>query len=291
MTNDELSALVLACGGGGNAQADATNLNLRIQKIEKQSQYTPLLKQLRAAREQGDFRGRVLEINFIDHFSRHGITLDYAVRQHQCANGDVDFGWHVGDYRLCIETKMLRKSNAYREKIEEQLGLLDCYKISTDNMSDVVRLQRDILSKASITKFNPCPAAADINLVAIDACELISDMLDVGDCLLAAGGNPLFTHHFPSDYRQENVVGIFEDPEELELTIAQKNWVDTIQRGNGPHPRVYLHGILFLFRDRTEPCALSYDLESIVIWNHKLVTPDVQRQLGHAVYGVIPSRI
>ena len=53
----------------------------------------------------------------------------------------------------------------------------------------------------------------------------------------------------------------------------------------------YFFGVLFLFRDRAQSCALIYDLKSIVTWNSSLVTPDMRAELDRAIYGVIPSKI
>jgi len=39
-----------------------------------------------------------------------------------------------------------------------------------------------------------------------------------------------------------------------------------------PHPRDYIHGVLFLFRRPKETAALSYQLRSVIIWNRVLMT-------------------
>jgi hypothetical protein len=63
MQLDELKGIIKAAGGGENALAYAEALLVKINRIESEKQYAALLGQLRNAKEQGDFRGRVLEVN------------------------------------------------------------------------------------------------------------------------------------------------------------------------------------------------------------------------------------
>ena len=106
MTFDELQAIIQAAGGGTNALAYADLLLTKINHLESTGQYQPLLVQLRSAREAGDFRGRVLEINFAEAFVREGIDLTYGARQGM--SGDIDLIWRVPPRDVFIEIKRKR---------------------------------------------------------------------------------------------------------------------------------------------------------------------------------------
>src|SRR5688572_5511264 len=101
MERDELIAIVKAAGGGENALAYTDDLLAKVNGLEAAEAYDKLLKQFGTAKEEGDFRGRVLEVNFAYAFLRHGITLDQAVKQGM--KGDIDFRWNLADHAVYFE--------------------------------------------------------------------------------------------------------------------------------------------------------------------------------------------
>ena len=107
MQLDNLKQIIRSSGGGDNAIDYAVELLEKINRVESATQYSVLLGQLRGAREQGDFRGRVLELNFVDCFLRKGIALEYGAKQGM--PGDLDFGWYVEGHKVSIELKLLRQ--------------------------------------------------------------------------------------------------------------------------------------------------------------------------------------
>jgi hypothetical protein len=160
-----------------------------------------------------------------------------------------------------------------------------------DDLGDVCRLQRDIIDKASTRKFNPIPAVDTINLVAIDVSELQLAMVDLGDCLLAAGGNSLVVRHCHQGILREGVVGVFETISGARRTVVQTQWIAKCQQvpGDAPHPRAYLHGVVFLFRNPPGTDALSYRLRSTLVWNPSLIPASTLRAVASELYRVIPQ--
>lgn len=282
--------MIRAAGGGDNALAYSEALREKVNRIGAQRQFAPLLAQMRASREQGDFRGRVLELNFADCFSRKGIALKYGVKQGM--PGDIDFGWNVEGHTVNIELKLLGQDKATRDRINAQLDDKGMSAIFVDDDSkDVARLQADIILKASTRKFNPKPDKGTLNLVAIDVTELQLGTVDICDCLLAAGGNTLAARHCDPECLRESVVGVFEDIAPENIRESQRSWLATVQKlkDGVPHPRTYLHGALYLFREPAERAALSYELRGALVWNPSLTALPVARKVATAVYRVIPQ--
>ncbi len=89
---------------------------------------------------------------------------------------------------------------------------------------------------------------------------------------------------------REKVVGVFEAPTSGGLTVDQEQWIAGVHRVpvGTPHPRQYIHGALFLFREPKETAALSYDLTAVVVWNPALITNDVARSVHAELHNVIP---
>ena len=291
MTLEELKGIIDAAGGRENALAYAEALLLKIQRLEATGQYEQLLKQLRGSRHPGDFRGRVLEVNFADQFLSSGQRLTYGVRQGM--TGDIDFGLPCEGYDLCMEMKLLGQDQATKEKEARQLAELGVSKILlTDDTRDVARLQLDLMQKGSTKKFNARPQDRCINLVAVDVSELQLGCVDIGDCLLAAGGNPVAARHCHEAVLRPSIVGVFEQIERDRMSSEQRAWVDGVHSiaspAGAPHPRDYIHGALFLFRKPDERAALSYTLSGAVVWNSALVSGDVAQALTHALERVIP---
>lgn len=229
-------------------------------------------------------------MNFVDCFLRKGIVLDYGVKQGM--PGDIDFGWNIEGHKAHIEMKLIGQDKATRDSINAQLE--DKGASATfidDDTRDVARLQADLIQKASIRKFNPKPSADTINLVGIDVTELQLGTVDICDCLLAAGGNELASKHCDPACLRDPIVGAFESVAPARLSDSQKNWIAGVQRvpAGAPHPRSYMHGAIFMFRDPQERAALSYDLRAVTIWNLALVTPHVAKTICTALHSAIPQ--
>jgi hypothetical protein len=286
----KLMDVIKSAGGGDHAAEYAEALLLKLNKIEATGQYKAMLKQLYAARQFGDFRGRVLEANFADLFLRKDVTLIHEPRQGM--SGDIDFRWDVAGFQIFIEMKLLRQADPITVSMNEQLACTGKYQISiTDDTPDIGRIQRDIMAKSTIRKFNPKPQIKWVNLVAIDLCELQLGGADLGDCLLAAGGNPAaFQHYYREAIFREDVVGVFENASNMMLSTSQMNWLCKYQYlvEDTPHPRKYIHGVLFLFRHPQETSALSYDLSGFVVWNRSLVTRDMAEPVSTSLGRILP---
>ncbi len=287
----ELTAIIQAAGGGCGPLEYAEALLQKINCLEDVGgRYESMLAQLRSAKEQGDFRGRVLEVNFAYPFLEAGIGLQYGAKQGM--QGDVDFCWCVNEYQVFIEMKLLGQDKKSREAINQQLEDTGFYGvcIRDDTPFDVARIQRDIFGKSSIKKFNPKPKTTWINLVAVDVSELQLGTVDIGDCLLATVGNEITSRYYHSACSRPAVVGVFE-PEGKALNPDQIAWVKCFHKvliANEPHPRDYIHGVLFLFRDPKERAALSYHLSAAVVWNPGLIDDNRTRKIVEPFHQIVP---
>lgn len=289
MRLDELQKIIVAAGGSTNALDYAEALLLKVNRIEVTNRYRALLKQLCSVREQGDLRGRLLEINFADQFLQKCVELDYGAKQG--LTGDVDFCWSVAGHQVYFEIKLIGQDRATRDAITAQLERQGAsVTFLAEDIRDVARLQSDLMLKASARKFNVAPESHWINLVAIDVTELQLGSVDICDCLLTAGGNTLASKHCDSAVLRAGVVGMFEVLPAESIDAEQKDWIARVQRldDGAIHPRNYIHGVIFLFRKPEERAALSYDLSAAVVWNPALIPPKVAQKIGSAFHNVIP---
>lgn len=292
MELQDLETIIRAAGGGPNALAYAELLLVKLNRLEGTGRFQALFTQLRRAREPGDFRGRVLEINFADAFIRTGIELTYGARQGM--PGDIDLLWRVAPRDVFMEIKLLGQDRATRDRVNQQLADHGVSTVALRNDTrDVARLQLDILQKASTRKFNPKPQADWVNLVAIDVAELQLGTVDMTDCLLATGGNPLAAQYSDPSCLRENVVGVFESLNGRALTPGEQQWVTGVHQlpSGAAHPQSYLHGVIFLFRHPKERAALAYELRSEIAWNPALVTDEVARSIAGAMRQVLGSEV
>jgi hypothetical protein len=291
MQLDELIGIIRAAGGGDNAVAYAAALLTKLNRLEAGGGCDALIAQLRSAREAGDFRGRVLEVNFANLFAEKGRDLTYGAKQGM--KGDIDFCWSVAGYNIFVEMKLLGQDKATRDSFNQQIHKTGVgATFVSDDTRDLARIQFDIFQKTSTSKFNPEPEAQSINLVALDIAELQLGAVDVCDCLLAAGGNTLGAKHCDPAYLRSKVVGVFESIPDEKLTAEQKEWIDGVHKPSGRtvHPRTYIHGVLFLFREPREGAALSYALSAVIVWNSSLISNDIAQKISGALYEVIPRK-
>jgi len=289
MTEAELKAIIQAAGGGYWALDYAKEFLKKINRLEATDGYAPLFAQLQSAKEPGDFRGRVLEVNFADYFVEKGIELRYSAKQGM--PGDVDFCWCVNGDQIFIEMKLLGQDQQTKEATAQQLedtGFSST--LISDDTKDVARIQRDIVQKSSTKKFNPKPEQSWVNLVAVDVSELQLGTVDIGDCLLAAGGNELVKRDCHPAIQRPAVVGVFE-PADKTLTAEQADWVTCyhgVSDANTPHLRGYIHGALFLFRAPKERAALCYELSCVVVWNPALIDVARAKSVLEVFHQIVP---
>lgn len=287
MEQAELEDVIKGAGGRENALAYAPELLEKVNRMEAHASLRGMLNQFRAAKQPGDLRGRVLEVNFADAFLARGIVLSEAVKQGQ--SGDIDFRWDTQAGRLFFELKLLGEQLAIRESEREQAKSCELFHHDVDDRIDVGRLQRDIFAKSTIAKFNPMLEAGSFNLLAIDVSELQLGMVDECDCVHAVCGASGARRLFDEPMIRSEVVGALEPARDLRP--VEQDWVKrfhpepTLQ----PHPRTYLHAVVFLFRRPEERAALSYDFSSCIVWNESLVARDVASSLQLAIYNVLPK--
>lgn len=287
MKIEELHASVKRAGGGGNALDYADALLEKINRLESTKRYPVLIKQLTSAGQPGDFRGRVLEVNFADLFVKQNLELHYGAKQG--GKGDVDFCWRVADLDVFVEMKLLGQDQATRDSINQQIAVVGVSStLITDDTRDIARIQFDLFQKSSNTKFNTKPEKTWINLIGIDVSELQLGMADLCDCILAAGGNTVASKHCDEAALRQDVVGIFEKSEVL--SDKQKEWVERVHKvpQNASHPRDYIHGALFLFREPAETAALSYSLSGAIVWNPAIVSEEVAKPIAVALAKIVP---
>jgi hypothetical protein len=289
MDKAQLEAIIVAAGGVG-ALGNADDLLDMIGRLDATGRYEAMLRQFNTARDAGDFRGRVLEINFAHHFHEVGIALDVAVRQPGC-KGDIDFCWHTNGHRLFVEMKLLGQERRVRDALNAKLEKDGAYYVASGNdIRDVGRIQLDILSKATPKKFM-CPPDADaINLIGIDVSELQHGAVDIADCVLAVAGNAEVAHHFDAQCCRPQVVGLFEEFNGDAGSEEQRAWANNFSPDEGvPHPRDFIHGVLFLFRQPRERAALRYALNGVIVWNRTLIDVDRAGPLARAIHRAIKT--
>lgn len=282
---------IKAAVGNTNALEYEPALLEKINRLESAKKYSALLKQFSAANQEGDFLGRVLEVNFADCFESKGINLQYGAKQG--GNGDIDFMWQLDDLKIYIELKQLGQDQNTRNSIDNQLQASSNYEINLgDGLKDIVRLQRDLIQKASTKKFCATLSSNKLNLVAIDVSALQLGRIDVDDCLLAAGGNAMVRQYGHWLNARNDVVGVFEEPTQMTLNCQQSDWmkdVNAVAVGE-PHPRTYIHGALFLFRQPHGTAALSFNLQQVMVWNSALVADEQTKKICSLLNTVIPFK-
>ena len=121
----ELKTIIQGAGGQHYAQEYAEALLEKINRIESTGSYKNLIVQFSAAGEQVDFRGRVLEVNFLNLFLQKGFYLQYSAKQDVA--GDIDFCWDLEGYRFFIEMKLLGQD---KRRLSHNLVIL--YKVVQD---------------------------------------------------------------------------------------------------------------------------------------------------------------
>ena len=286
MKLSQLQAIIQQAGGRSIAQDFSNELLVKVNNVANHQVPSGYLTQFSQSRNAGDFRGRVLEINIVNYFATQNVPLNYEVKQ-GAASGNIDLLWKTIEADVYIEVKLLGQNQATTQKINEQLieygasvGHVE------DDTSDVMRLQYAIIDKATLKKFVYPPIQRAINLIAIDVSELQLGNVDAGDCVLATLGSAKAKSYFGDVCARHHVFGIFEMGHESN----HDEWVERInvKLAGKPHPRDYIHGVIFLFREPKDLAALSYDLKSCIAWNTNLIPDHLAKAINVEFHKIIP---
>jgi hypothetical protein len=286
MNLNELKAVIKQSGGSSTALEYADELLLKINHVSNHNVPKKYWRQFKSASNQGDFRGRVLEINFIDYFVQQKIPLTYEVTQ-PGATGDVDLLWQSVGHDVYIEIKLLREAESFPLISEQNIQERKFTNIpGIDGSVDIKRIQYTIIDKATKTKFNTIPSQNTINLLAIDVSELQLGTVDLGDCMLAALGSNYAISHFSESCANSDLIGLFEPKVEPN---AWKQMID-IKLAGHIHPRDYIHGVAFLFREPNDTAALSYQLKARIAWNENIISKNLAREINTDFHKIIPRK-
>ena len=282
----QLQTIIQQAGGRSFAMDYAEDLLVKVNNVACHQVPSGYLTQFSQSRNAGDLRGRLLEINLVNYFATRKVSLSYEAKQGS-ASGDIDLLWTTCGADVYIEVKLLGQDQVTTQEINQQLIE---YGVSathiTDDTSDVMRLQYTIIDKATLRKFEYPPITNAINLIAIDVSELQLGSMDAGDCVLATLGSARAKTYFGEVCARDHVFGLFEStPEANQVEWAES--INTKLSGN-PHPRSYIHGVIFLFREPKELAALSYDLKGCIAWNTNLISDSLARAINDEFYKIIP---
>lgn len=277
-----LKKIIQQSGGGLFALDYADDLLTKINRVENHQVPPKYFKQFSQASNDGDLRGRILEINLANYFAIKKVPLSYAVKQGN-VSGDIDLLWNTSDTDVYIEVKLLGQAREINEQL--MTSGVSIYHVA-DDTKDIMRLQYTIIEKATLKKFQCPPIQNAVNLIAIDVSELQLGNVDVGDCVLATLGSTKTKGYFGEAYERDSVLGLFE----LDSKKSQSEW-DVIMNNklkSKPHPRYYIHGVIFLFREPKELAALSYDLKACIVWNKNLINDNLSHAINTEFHKIIP---
>ncbi len=282
----QLETIIRQAGGRAFALDYAEALLAKVNRVANHQVPANYLTQFSRSGNEGDLRGRLLEINLINCFAESKVPLTYEVKQGN-TSGDIDLLWGLGGINVYIEVKLLRVAQEIRSSFDAQLVASG---ISAghvgDEIYDVMRLQYTLIDEATTVKFQYPPLANNINLIAIDVSELQLGTVDAADCILATLGSEQVSNYFSHFCARSEVLGLFE----IESTLEQSYWAHLINRkiASSPHPRDYIHGVIFLFRDPKESAALSYSLRACIAWNTNLINKDLATQINTNFHKIVP---
>ena len=286
MTLPQLQAIIQQAGGGAFALDYANDLLVKVNNVASHQVPVSYLTQFSQSGNAGDLRGRLLEINLVNYFATQNVSLSYDVKQ-GATSGNVDLLWKTCGADVFIEVKLLGQDQKITQKINTQL---DEYGVSAshvdDDTSDVIRLQYAIIDKATLKKFQYPPVQNAINLIAIDVSELQLGNVDAADCVLATLGSARAKDYFGDACARDHVFGLFEKDQKSN----HDEWAAKINEKLAvkPHPRNYIHGVIFLFREPKELAALSYDLKACITWNTDLIPDALAVAINVEFHKIIP---
>ena len=286
MTLAQPHSIIRQAGGGSFALDYASELMKKINNVVAHKTPASYLTQFSKSRDAGDLRGRLLEINLVNYFYLKNVPLRYEAKQ-QGVSGDVDLLWNTNGVDVYIEVKLLGQDLVSKKAEDAQLSEygLSSSRIA-DDTSDVMRLQHTIIDKATLKKFEYPPAKNNINLIAIDVSELQLGTADAADCVLSTLGSKQVQIHFGTACARNNVLGLFE----LESKEEQREWADHVlaKLAGNPHPREYIHGVIFMFRSPKERAALSYEIKACIAWNDSLIDRGLMKKINTDFHKIVP---
>lgn len=289
MRLSELQAIIRNAGGGEYALDYAEELLAKINNVAGHQVPANYWSQFTKAKEAGDFRGRVLEINLANYFALQKIPLEYGVKQHRTA-GDIDLKWDANGVDVYIEVKHLGQDEKTKKSVTDQLK---CRAFFAENIEDdtsgILRIQRTIIDKTCLTKFLYPPLQDVVNLLAIDVSELQLGMIDIADCVLATLGPDMVGRYFGAASVREKVLGLFEGCPKP----SQADWAVLIDQklAGKPHPQKYIHGVIFLFREPKDLGVLNYNLEACIAWNAPLIDDGLRERINSEFHKIIPQKL
>jgi hypothetical protein len=268
MTLNELETLFVRIGGQ-QWEPDAAMAAADRMNVLEAAGLGAVVDEVKNSGNAANFFGHLAEVNFAATFLEAGETLDHAV--HQLPGPDIDFLWRAAGRDVYMELQ--RRSPAQPAQRQQA--------------DDIGRVQQVIFKKAK--KFAAAIPPNAVNLVVIDVCQLIGGMMDVADCLLAAGGAGLAMQRYDGPMFG-TPVGAFEVVDSAQLDQDKQQWLADfhVVHVGASHPRDVLHGVFFLFRDPPQTTFLRYGLTGCMVWNQPLAATVPALKVEAALYCIIP---
>lgn len=145
----QLQMIIKQAGGKEFALDYADALLEKLNRVARHQVPANYLTQFSRSGNEGDLRGRLLEINLINYFAENNVPLAYEVRQGN-VSGDIDLLWDSDGFNVYIEVKLLREAQEIQRSADAQLvssGISASH--VRDEMYDVMRLQYTLIDKAT----------------------------------------------------------------------------------------------------------------------------------------------
>jgi hypothetical protein len=286
MDEKELLAVITKSGWKGAWEEQIEGLLSKIRLLETKGRYRKLLTSLSAANDRSNLLASVLEATIAFQFESAGIELKYEIRQDPDKDSSIDFCWKTATGRTAyIEVRLLQQDRTTADSIADQLRITNAYRIAKngqDEMQDIVRVQRAILEKVQKAEGVPTKFVAtnpnEINIVAVDASQIILGAFDTDDCKLVALGDPAVN----SVYRR-GIFGLFQEPRPEDPEFIQSR-AQSFSR-----LRTTLHGLMFLFR-RPQMDSFCYSLSQFLIWNRALIDERTAEAIFTEIEVALPTR-
>lgn len=283
MDKQTLIAAIKNSGGADRPDEEVDALLVKLDILHQTSRYTRLLNCIASANDKSNLLAAVFEATFAYQFEVAGLPLEYEVKQDKNDNSSIDFLRRMNSgVSIYFEARLLQQDLATTVSIQTQLQQSKFYQAAMNGQMEhdaIVRLQSTILSKVqkadgTQTKFFRV-AADSLNIVVIDASDLILGMLDIADCMLATHGDPSVRKEC-----RRNIFGLFQEPD-----LAYPAQIPAIAE-HFERIRNTLSGVLFLFKSRGSG-VINYTLEHYMIWNPRLIdvvcAQDVNSEISRAI--------
>lgn len=279
-------AVITKSGWKGAWEEQIEGLLSKIRLLETKGRYRKLLTSLSAANDRNNLLASVLEATIAFQFESAGIELKYEIRQDPDKGGSIDFCWKTATGRTAyIEVRLLQQDRATADSIADQLQIANAYRIAKngqDEMQDIVRVQRAILEKVQKAEGVPTKFVTtnpnEINIVAVDASQIILGAFDTDDCKLVALGDPAV-----NSVCRRGIFGLFQEPIPVDPEFIQS------RAQSFSHLRTTLHGLMFLFR-RPQMDSFRYSLSQFLIWNRALIDERTAEAISNEIEVALPMR-